>query len=474
MRSLIRCAMAGFALVVVLTVVYMLLLLAPERTGAESLVFVSRNPEDVEYVFVQNESGSFRFYFDFEEGGYVVDDIPPYITDINAFTDFLANSARIFATRRISLGHADFAEVGLAEPHAEVEIGFFDGKVLRITIGEEERVSGNFYATVEGETFIIPQMIAEPFLLPKTQVISRFVTPQLAVSSPLSAIRDITFTGSSLAQPITIQANESGNTEVALVALSFGAPTHIVKGGGVYQLDQTYGIEILGSLFGIEAFDIAGYGLSDEEVAAFGFDQPYMAVDYFMANGVDADVREMRLRLTEAANNRFYATLEGSGVVYIINRKPFMDIRYDRLLQRWFLTPLIMDLSAVSIESPEGYNRFDIDNSDPRNPIITHNGRVLDVELFRSFYRLITSAAHDGAYLGILEQPQEPALLTITYTYSSLEKEPDSLSLYPGAVRRVNAFVNGVGEFAMRDLFVQQVIDGAENLIEGMPIEENW
>ncbi|MCL2363010.1 MAG: hypothetical protein FWC73_14510, partial [Defluviitaleaceae bacterium] len=314
----------------------------------------------------------------------------------------------------------------------------------------------------------------EPFLLPKTQVISRFVTPQLAVSSPLSAIRDITFTGSSLAQPITIQANEAGNTKVALAALSFGAPTHIVKGGGVYQLDQTYGIEILGSLFGVEAFDIAGYGLSDEEVAAFGFDQPYMAVDYFMVNGVDADVREMRLRLTEAANNRFYATLEGSGVVYIINRKPFMDIQYDRLLQRWFLTPLIMDLSAVSIESPEGYNRFYIDNSDPRNPIITHNGRVLDVELFRSFYRLITSAAHDGAYLGILEQPQEPALLTITYTYSSLEKEPDSLSLYPGAVRRVNAFVNGVGEFAMRDLFVQQVIDGAENLIEGMPIEENW
>ena len=474
MQTLIRCAIIGTIAVAVLAAVFAVLLLAPPRTVGSSIVFVSRGATDIESVFVQNRHGEFSFYFDPYYGGYVVDNIPPYIIDIDVFIDFMINSSNIWATRHIA--STNLEDFGLDAPAAVAEITFFDGEVLRLAIGSVEPVSRNFFAYVHGfdGVHVLPKAVAEPFFRPRTHIISRYVTPPLMVSSPLSAIRDITFAGGGLEQPITIWATAGAGEDIALAALSFGAPTHIVQGAGNHQLYQTYGVYIFGSLFGIRAVDIIAYGISDEDVAAFGFDEPYILVEYDMINGADVPMRGMRLMVVEAGDGLYYATVAGSGVIYTINRKPFMDIRYESLLQRWFLTPMLMTLSSVTVESPGMSLRFEIDNTSPLDPIITHNGQEIDVSLFRAFFRLITSASHDGVHLGNLEMPGESALLTIIYEYINPYKLPDTLALFPGGVRRANVFVNGAGEFAMRDLFIERVINAAKSLLDGVTFEVNW
>ena len=77
----------------------------------------------------------------------------------------------------------------------------------------------------------------------------------------------------------------------------------------------------------------------------------------------------------------------------------------------------------------------------------------MDVELFYSFYRLVTSAASDGLYLPDAAASGNP-LMTITYTYLDPAKAPDVMTLYAGGTRRVNVDVNGVIEFDMRASFV--------------------
>ena len=478
MKSLVRFAIAGVAVVIILTSVFIVLLSEPDTAPSEGIIFVSGAPTDIKSVIVYNGSGRFNFYFDFDEAGYVLDDIPPYIADLDAFYDFMANCARLSAVRRIPAGEAGSHEWGLSSPSAQVVIEFFDGSAMGFNIGATELVSGNLYASVHGldGIYVLPRAIAEQFLLPKTQILSRYVTPPLAVSSPLTAIRDITFTGGGLQLPVTIRTATGGSGETALAALSFGAPTHIVRGAGIYQLDQTYGVHILGSLFAIPALDIAGYNLSSADIDAFGFDDPYMVIEYDMRNGVDAEVRRMRLLVAESEGSYYYATLEGIGAVYMISREAFLDIEYSKLMQRWFLTPLIMDLSAVIVETPDDHYLLEIDNTEPRDPVITHNGKTLDVDLFRAFFRLLTSAAHDGDHIGALASPPavSSARVTITYEYINADKKPDSLILYPVDVRRDIAFVNGVGEFAIKDLFALRVVEGCENLVAGITINENW
>jgi len=479
MKSLTRITVIGLAVVAGLALVYLFLLITePDSDSTGRIVFISGEPTDVQSVTVRNAYGEFSFFYDFDEDGYVLDDIPPYIADIEVFFDFMANAANISAVRQISSSDTVHQDLGLSEPSAEVEILLFDRSFLHLKIGGVERISGNFYASVGGfdGVYIIPRTVGQQFQLPKTQIISRLVTPPLAVSSPLSAIRDITFNGGSLQHPVTILITTGGNESTRLAAMSFGAATHIMHGAGVYQLDQTYGVHILGSLFEIEAVQVVGYDLSREEVAAFGFDTPYMSIDYDMINGVDADLRHMRLRIVEADDGLYYATLEDSSIVYLIRREAFLDIEYERLPVRWFLTPLIMDLSAVIVSTSDKQFRFEIDNTDPLDPTITYNSQTIDNTLFRSFFRLLTSAAHDDVYLGLLPSPSPGSqpLIRITYEYSDPGKAPDLLALYRGEARRANVFINGVGEFAMKDLFAERVLEGCVNLIAGSPIEENW
>jgi hypothetical protein len=293
------------------------------------------------------------------------------------------------------------------------------------------------------------------------------------MSSPLSAIKDITFTGGNLSEPITIQTTSTDDPILKKLAMSFGTATHVVRGATDFQLDNTYGILLFESLFAIQG-DIAGYNLNQDEIAVFGFGSPYMTVDFTMINGEDLVLQHVNLQLAEANDGRFYATLNDIDAVFLIERLPFMDIRYELLPSRWFLTPMIMNLSAVAIETPDDEYFIEIDATDIKNQQFTFDGQYLDFDLFHAFFRLITSASHDGVYLGPLPYPGDDFLLKITYFYNEADKAPDILTLYSGTGRRVNVFVNGSGEFAMRELFVSRVLDGIENLINGYPIEENW
>ena len=151
MKFLVRISIIGVAVVIFLALFYVILSMSePEGSLTGGVVFASGEPTDVESVTVRNSSGEFSFFFDFNEGGYVLDDIPPYIVDIEAFIDFMVNSARLSAVREISADDIEIQDLGLSDPSAEVEIRFFDGQHLSLAIGGVELVSGNFFATVSG------------------------------------------------------------------------------------------------------------------------------------------------------------------------------------------------------------------------------------------------------------------------------------------------------------------------------------
>lgn len=475
MKTLKKITIVGSVIVVVLAVTFFILLQQPTDTSEKNkgIVFLAVEPIDVESVKINNDTGSYSY--EYVEDGYVLDDIPGKIVDMEKFINFMTNASNLSALRQISEDSSD-TRYGTNNPIATAEIKLFDGRTETLLVGNQESISGDYYGKIKDKEgiYLFANSVVSPFLMPKTQIVSYYATPQLAITSPLSAIHDITFTGGNLAAPITMYSTTNANEEILLEAMSFGTATHIVKGEGVYQLDQTYGVAVLGSLFGVEAEEVVGYNLTNEEIEEFGFNDPWMTIEYDMINGVNAEIEHCLLKIMPTEENKFFIFREGTDTVYLINREPFIDLQYDKLILRWLLAPLLMDLSSVSIDSAEGSYTFEIDNTDPRNPIIINNGKEQDVDLFRSFYRLITSAAHDGNYLGSREKPTEPPVLRVTYTYADSKKTPDVMELYPGDTRRNNVFVNNVGEFAMKDIFAERVIAGCNNLIAGQTIEENW
>ena len=473
-QKLVKLLLISMSVTAVLAVVLAILLNRKPEVISEGTTFADHPATLVDSVVIQNNSG--KYQISAKDGGFVLDDVPATLVDVEKFTGLLTYCGEIYAYQTAAVKPRDLAQFGLDNPSATAVISYLDGSGVSLSVGDQEPVSKDYYVSVEGENQNVYLMKADRvtgFLNPKTEYISHLVTPRSGVSSPLSALRDVTFSGGPLPHPVTIESTAGENDDARLRSLSFGTATHIVRSTGIYELDQTYGVEILGSLLGIEAADIAGYNLTDEQIAAYGFDDPYMQVDFELKNA--GEVSLFSLKIVPKEEDLFYACLDGQQIVYVIPRLPFMDISYEKLFLRWFLSPLIMDLTGMRVETPTAVYNFLIDATDPKNPSIQLNGSPIETERFRSFYRLAVSAANDGVYLGQVDglQDQE-TLLTMTYFYKDAKKEPDVMELKSGATRRVYVSINGNCEFQMKDLFVTRVIEACDKLINGGEIEESW
>lgn len=457
----------------VLAVAFVFLLInTPEKT-TESVVFKALAPTDVSSVSISNSYGSFEVSM--EANGYVLDDIPAELVDLDSFVAFMTQCGALSALKRITSKPSDLSVYGLDKPMATVSVSYSDSSELVLYIGNADLVSGHYYMQVnqKNDVYLLSSSGAAYFLCGKEAYINHYVTPELADGNVLAAIQDVTFSGGELKEPITIESVSAGDEETKIAALSFGAVTHLIRGRGVHELDQTYGAQMLGSILGIKAREVVGYGLTEEEIAAYGFGEPYMEVDYDLKNSASI-VEHNILALVKQSNTSFLAHLSGSSTVYEIDRPAFVDIQYEKLMLRWFLSPLLLDLSGLTITTQTQTLEFTIGRDKENKQYAMLNGEELDINLFQSFYRLVTSAsASDGEYLSGATADGDP-LMTITYHYLNSAKEDDVMKLFKGTTRRVYVDVNGVIEVDTKESFYNYMLNACENILHGKAIDENW
>lgn len=467
-----RWVMIAATVVALLAVATGFLLLNPEEAERRGVTFKTVEPVDVAHLAIGNQHGTVDIAFTGE--GYRVDDIPAELVDVETLIGLLTHAGKIYALRTVAAKPQDLAPYGLDTPAARAVITYRDKSALTLVIGDEEQVSGETYVRVEGDpaVYLMESERCQGFLLPKKAYVEDQVTPELARSSPLSAVLDATFIGGKLDAPVTLEAVATGDPAVARAAMSFGTATHIVRGNGVYELDQTYGVEMLGSLLGNVAQDIVGYQLTPEEIMAFGFDNPTMRVAFDLKNGVDAEVVHYNLAVLRK-DGATYMTCNEDGVIYAVQEPAFLALEYSKLPVRWFLSPLLMDVRAIELTTGGETYEFVITGETNADKVVTCNGQPLDIDRFRDLYRLLTSAAHDGRLLEDVEVDGAP-LLRLTYHYLDEAKQPDVMALYPGEARRVYVRVNGVTELAMEETYLTRVQEALRNLWSDDPIETEW
>ena len=470
-------------LIVLLLVVNVLLLAATvwlwtglKADVEEAVVFSAREATEVTEVHAIHPNG--EVHITMQDGGYLLDGVPTELIDVEAFIAYLEACATVAPEQTLPEGNDTALEgYGLQSPVATVTVSYADGETLTLWIGNEEPISGNYYCRVEGDdaVHLLSADYVQTYFMTKEELISFAITPELELSSALSALADVTFFGEAFPQPITIESVSEGDEEVKQLARSFGAATHIVRGAGVYELDQSVGIEMLTPLCGMNGGGIVYYGLSEQQEDGMGFANPYLAVEFDYRSGIDTGFTHYLLRFLPATEDgtMFYVNAKGSGRVYLIERQPFFDLKYEDLLLRWFVSPLLMDVTGLQVETEGKTYEFVLDQTDPKNPTVTVNGESLSIDLFRDFFLLVGSAAHDGTYLGVKTETEEPAVMTITYHYSE-GKSDDILKLVAGDTRRVDVYVNGVSEFAMKDTFVTRVQEALVAMQNGTTFDTNW
>ncbi|NLF28013.1 MAG: DUF4340 domain-containing protein [Clostridiales bacterium] len=438
--------------------------IAPSPTAAPEKAFGAGT---VRSVAIENALDSYEV----SEGS--VTGVPADILDAERMGELLKQFDGLKPAKTVDAPAKDLSIYGLEPAAATVAVTYEGGEALKFLIGDRERVSGNYYFRLDGESavYLMHSGQAERLLGSREDWIMSLVTPYCRAASALGAVTDIEFKRPD--GEIAIRSCANPTEDMKREMLSFGAVTHVLEGPVLHELDRTYALSVFESLFGMQATEIVAYGLDDGGMAAYGLDRPDMVVSFGMKNGdlPDTPIEQWELRAVDGGSGTALVST-GSGAVYRVSRPAFLDARYEKLASRWFFSPLLADLKALVIEADGRTYAYGLSGT-ASALAVSKDGRALDPARFREFYSLIVSAASDGEYLGLSAPAGEP-VLAVRYSYLDPAKPDDVLALYPTGGRTLLASKNGAAEFAVREKYASAVRAAMAALDRGEPIAQTW
>ena len=471
----------GLVVIALLAAAAAMLLKAPpakdtegKDKGAEDVFsLLEHDMDEVSHISVKNENGVYGVKQ--EEGGFMVSDIPAELVNTEYLQLLLDEAGRIAVQEKVSDSPRDLSVYGLDHPRAVVDIDYTDNTKAQLLLGQEEPLSDGVYVRLSGDdsVYLMPRSHTIRFTMPVENYIQYEITPTRKLDSALAVVRDVDFGGTALPEPIVIRWVDEKNKDQMREAASFGVSTHLVRSPGLHELDQAAGNEIFQSMLGIVSEGIVAYNCDDKTLAAYGFDRPYLTADFTIVNGKDAGPEEYHLKVVKRHDGSLIMTCNDNRVIYKILDVAFTKVTYEKLVMRWFLTPFITDLDKMTVTTPQSRMEFSFSGDSNKDLAVSLDRKKLDIEEFRSYYRLVTSACNDGNPRTNARQPGNP-VLTVEYAYKDTKKPDDVMKIYEKDDRSVLVEVNGVVEFTMKRSYLERVLQAEKSIKEGTAIEENW
>ncbi len=440
------------------------------ETPAPEIVLSDRDPADVTHIRVDNTHGVYEFTR--TDGGYLLHDLPMERVNREYVDMLLDEAGRVVCTQEVTGDLSRLADFGLDRPEADVTVDYADGTALRLLVGAREPISGGRYCMAQGDgrVLLMKENRTIRFTMPVEKYLDFIIIPPEETQAILSTLQDMTFSGTSLPAPIALRAVLPDRPDTQTEALAFGSVTHLVEGPVLHEVNPTALNQIAQDLLGLISEGVVAYNCTEEELAAYGFDQPWLQIDFDYKNGPDAPVVSYTLKAAPWEGG-YIVTVNGDGIVYRILDLSFLHVTYEDLVLRWFYSPFLTDVAALELEGPEGVRRFDLSGAHARDLTVLYEGAEVDDEAFRRFYNLVVTAAFDAP--AAWEPAGEP-LLTVRYFYRDPDKAPDEMALYPAPQRRLYVATNGVCQFTMREPYLSVVNAALDALLAGEDFSTDW
>jgi hypothetical protein len=447
--------------------------------AAEGGVLADRRAGDVAEIRIKNRHDEFSVWQ--EEGGFMLADLPAEAVNAEYLLMLLDESARV-EYLGLAAGGGEAALYGFDDPEAAVTVRYTDGSALSLLFGAEEPVSrGRYFMTDGGDgIYLMDRSRVVRFLQPLKNFIHYEIVPARGYPSPLQAVKNLRLDGEAFPRPVVITEVRADSEEDMRTAASFGAASHLIQSPALHEIDQKECIEVFSSLTGLLNIEVFAYNVTDGELAALGFDRPWVRAEYDYKRNEEEEPLRILLRVVRYQGGCLLVR-DDQRVIHRIENKAFISTGYEKLAGRWFLTPFITDLESVRIERGQDAGRnagqrafvIRLSGEDNRSLGAALNGQPLDIGLFRKFYRLLVSASNDGV---LLEAPVRtgPPLLTVTFVYRDREKRDDVMIFSRGSLRRLYVTVNGVTEFAMLERYLEVTAPALEALAAGKDFSTDW
>ena len=433
------------------------------QNGTGSLL--SYVPADISEINVENQDGSFTVTSSTPEGEatvYTLVGFEDYALQ-DGIADEIATHAAALDFGKIISADNDLSDFGLDKPRATVQVKYNDDTTAVIRVGNDAvgENAGTYVAFGSFDTvYLVNSDDISCFFYSVNSFISRAITDTVE-DSDNSEFSTLTISGTHFDKPITIEPN----TDEAIDAV------YLVTSPRRMYANATEAYDIAGNIRGLYAEEVVCVNPSENQMQSYGLSEPYAKV---VASYPDTDIT-----LSASAPG-------DDGLVYIYN--PDTNVIYTIQLAAvcWAKTsldlllpenPLNVKMQYVSgIRFSAGDTNFGISVTSASETITdedgneqevfdtaaTYNGETLDETNFSVFFQNLNAIKNQGT----TDSKGKDEVMNVTFTYST-GRDSDTLTVYSSDTAQYILALNGEMIGTASKSFIDNLIKGANNLING-------
>lgn len=442
----------------------------PEKPEAHLLM--DKQINDVMKITIKNETDD--FVVEQIGGGFAFANINAELLNFEYVQQLIADSAYVEYLELVKDNADDVSVFGLENPVSKVTIQYNDSKELTLWVGNPGPQKNTRYVLDKNNSkvYLFDEAATIRFTMSIKRYLDFVLVPPNEISDVMKTITSVTYEGKILPQPIVIKKIDETDENQLRQASSFGVASHLMIEPTLQKLDLGEAIDQFMALVGLLGYGVEEYNATPETLKKYGFDDPLLIANFDFSPDGAREAVPYQLKIVQK-DQEYFAMVNNNGVIHKIEDEAFLHLSYEKLISRWFYTPLLLDINQLNIVINQKNYDFVIEKPSKNTIEVTLNGKKVDSDAFRKFYNLVVSASHDGTYQPFNKNNQKE-LMTIEFGYIDDLKLNDVVKYYQGDTRRNKVCFGEVCDFVIRDTYVEFIENAVNALLENKDFRVDW
>lgn len=438
---------------------------------SESVQLFKKDKDDIASLEVENAEGGFTILRQ-AEGVYTIEALEGFDQLTSSYSTLVGNFASVSAMRMVEEAPGDLSKYGLSSPKTQVTVTYKDGTKNVLHIGDNLPTGNGRYAMLNDDApvYALGSTVSgslENTVLDyvSTTVIDAWTAPvseddssSVAKTSP--DIKRINIVGGSLTErlgdiPLTIVMGEDNEGMAQLGASTSTWRITSPVNASVHTENTSAMMEAITN--GVTATKVAAINPTEDQLAYFGFTEPYAKVEFTRDND------DFALTVGNYADgSSHYVMLEGRNVVYVVSDDslPWITVDINKVFSSLTVLPYIDNVEEIEVSVDGKTYLFKTEGEDD-DLTATVNGNAISTDNYRKIYQYLLSAPAEEINF---DKETGPEIARITYRYRDVDQE-EVVRFLKVSDRRCVLSVNGEESFLTRTVYLDRLAQNMELIL---------
>lgn len=431
---------------------------------AGAVLLNEETADNLKEIQIVNED-QFRVYqvsakTDDTEAVYTIEGYEDIPLDTGYISTLVNNGSELSADRLVEENAEDLAKYGLSEPSAKVVMTYADGTKFEFSVGDVSPTeTTEVYCAVGNNVYLVKNSLVSNYQK-KTDFFFSKIMLEKPAEEDMPIVESLRINRKDLDYDLYMEYSYEQAEDDSVGGT---AATHILYEPVFAYLNVEKSSDVISSMFGLTAEEIAEIHPTAESLAQAGMNDPFCTVTMKCDDG-ETHVLKFGNTYTTAESEKtaYYAMIDDTDILYGVadTRAVWTTVQAGDITSANIFGTYVWDIAELNVTAGGKELTFSGEGEDAKTYTVTKNGETCDVERFRNFYKFLLNIYGEELYLD-MELPATTPDAEVHLTTQD-GKEDYTISFYKTDSLNAMIAVNGTPTYKIRSSCIDTLIHNVE------------